>query len=68
MIFMLIAENLEAEPLIENAYTDVLLDTQPAYTSEIIPPIKVEDLWDYIRTAKLDDLEGLKKEYKVCDI
>ncbi|CAG5120854.1 unnamed protein product, partial [Candidula unifasciata] len=66
MILILIAENGEAEPLIENACSDVL-DTQPAYlnTSEIIPPIKVEDLWDYIRTAKLDDLEGLKKEFKL---
>lgn len=66
---MFFAENIEVEPLIENASTEILLSTEPVYsnTNEAIAPIKVEDLWDYIRSAKMNDLDGLKKEFKVCD-
>ena len=30
-----------------------------------VSPVRVEDLWDYIRQAKQTDMEGLKSEYKV---
>lgn len=57
----------EIEPLIEAASTDLLVQSEPMYTNtdDVYPPIKVEDLWDYIRSAKQNDLEGLKKEFKL---
>ncbi|KAK3787252.1 hypothetical protein RRG08_055974 [Elysia crispata] len=43
------------------------VQAEPVYTNtdDVYPPIKVEDLWDYIRSAKQNDLDGLKKEFKL---
>lgn len=30
-----------------------------------IVPVKVEDLWDYVKANKINDAEGLKREYRV---
>ncbi|RUS88217.1 hypothetical protein EGW08_004049, partial [Elysia chlorotica] len=56
----------EVEPLIEMPTTALLVATEPVYTNtdKVYPPIKVEDLWDYIRSSKQNDLEGLKNEFK----
>ena len=51
--------------------TDILLDSEQPITAvgdDDVMPIKVEDLWDYIRSAKQSDQEGLKREYKVYHI
>ena len=57
----------EVEPLIETPSSELLVQAEPVYTNtdDVYPPIKVEDLWDYIRSAKQNDLDGLKKEFKV---
>lgn len=59
--------NIEAEPLILPSI-DNDLESEPIYGNVgniTIPPIKVEDLWDYIRASKENDYDGLKREYKV---
>ncbi|XP_035826839.1 receptor-type tyrosine-protein phosphatase alpha [Aplysia californica] len=60
-------DRVESVPLMETVSTDILLDNEPAFPGEEqeVAPIKVEDLWDYIRAAKQSDLEGLKREYKL---
>lgn len=71
-----VQENFEIEPLIESATTTD--QNEPLYGNLglTIPPVKVEDLWDYIKRNKENDMEGLKSEYKLipagltakCDI
>ncbi|XP_071118953.1 receptor-type tyrosine-protein phosphatase mu-like isoform X3 [Haliotis cracherodii] len=59
--------NIEAEPLILPSI-DNDLESEPIYGNVgniTIPPIKVEDLWDYIRASKENDYDGLKREYKL---
>ncbi|GFN95135.1 receptor-type tyrosine-protein phosphatase t, partial [Plakobranchus ocellatus] len=57
----------EVEQLIDVPSTELLVEAEPVYTNtdDVYPPIKVEDLWDYIRSAKQNDLDGLKKEFKL---
>lgn len=31
----------------------------------IIVLVKVEDLWDYVKVNKINDVEGFKREYRV---
>ncbi|CAL1529511.1 unnamed protein product [Lymnaea stagnalis] len=64
---ILSSENIDIEPLINTTKKEILMDIEPLYcnTDDVIAPIKVEDLWDYIRTAKQNDLEGLKREFKL---
>ncbi|XP_041359099.1 receptor-type tyrosine-protein phosphatase T-like isoform X2 [Gigantopelta aegis] len=59
-------DNIEIEPLILPT-TEYDIDTEPIYGNVgiDIPPIKVEDLWDYIRSSKENDYEGLKREYRL---
>lgn len=59
----------EAEPLLEHSSQRVQ-DAEPVYSNvgiglQSVPPIKVEDLWDYIRNNKSNDMEGLRREYRV---
>ncbi|XP_059158477.1 receptor-type tyrosine-protein phosphatase mu-like [Physella acuta] len=62
-----IIDTFDQDPLIDLPKKAPMLDTEPMYCNadDIIAPIKVEDLWDYIRSAKQNDLEGLKKEFKL---
>ncbi|XP_076441135.1 receptor-type tyrosine-protein phosphatase T-like [Babylonia areolata] len=58
----------EAEPLLE-ASSARPVESEPVYSNvgagAVVAPIKVEDLWDYIRNNKSNDMEGLKREYKM---
>ena len=58
----------EAEPLLE-ASSARPVESEPVYSNVgaglTVVPIKVEDLWDYIRNNKSNDMEGLKREYRV---
>ncbi|PVD22956.1 hypothetical protein C0Q70_16216 [Pomacea canaliculata] len=59
----------EAEPLLEHSSQRVQ-DAEPVYSNvgiglQSVPPIKVEDLWDYIRNNKSNDMEGLRREYRM---
>ncbi|KAL8625683.1 hypothetical protein ACOMHN_043958 [Nucella lapillus] len=58
----------EAEPLLE-ASSARPVESEPVYSNVgagvTVAPIRVEDLWDYIRNNKTNDLEGLKREYKM---
>ncbi|XP_070194103.1 receptor-type tyrosine-protein phosphatase epsilon-like [Littorina saxatilis] len=58
----------EAEPLLE-ASSARPVESEPVYSNVgaglTILPIKVEDLWDYIRNNKSNDMEGLKREYRM---
>ncbi|KAK0064948.1 receptor-type tyrosine-protein phosphatase alpha, partial [Biomphalaria pfeifferi] len=60
-------DNIDSEPLINSPLNDCILDSEPMYynSDDVIAPIKVEDLWDYIRSNKQNDLEGLKREFKL---
>ena len=58
----------EAEPLLE-ASSARPVESEPVYSNVgagvTMATIKVEDLWDYIRNNKTNDMEGLKREYRV---
>ncbi|KAL8611618.1 hypothetical protein ACOMHN_064739 [Nucella lapillus] len=62
------AGSMEAEPLLENSSARPV-ESDPVYsnvgTGLNAANIKVEDLWDYIRNNKCNDMEGLKREYRV---
>lgn len=60
------------EPLIEtglhgHGLTLVIPPPEPIPddTDIRIPPIRVEDLWDYVKQSKANDSELLKREYRV---
>nr|KAG5710302.1 hypothetical protein BaRGS_009018 [Batillaria attramentaria] len=58
----------EAEPLLE-ASSGRPVESEPVYSNVgagvVLGTIKVEDLWDYIRNNKANDMEGLKREYRL---
>lgn len=58
----------EAEPLLEASNTRSV-ESEPVYSNVgagvHLGTIKVEDLWDYIRNNKANDMEGLKREYRL---
>lgn len=60
-------DDMEIEPLLEpSSGTDG--DSEPVYGNVglcTIVPVKVEDLWDYVKANKINDAEGLKREYRV---
>lgn len=60
-------DDIEIEPLLEpSSGTDG--DSEPVYGNVglcNIVPVKVEDLWDYVKANKINDAEGLKREYRV---
>nr|XP_011451000.2 receptor-type tyrosine-protein phosphatase kappa isoform X5 [Crassostrea gigas] len=59
--------DIEIEPLLEpSSGTDG--DSEPVYGNVglcTIVPVKVEDLWDYVKANKINDAEGLKREYRL---
>ncbi|KAK6188530.1 hypothetical protein SNE40_004688 [Patella caerulea] len=58
--------NIEAEPLIiPSSLNDI--ECEPIYSNvgTNIPPIRVEDLWDFIKNSKEQDYSGFKREYKL---
>ncbi|XP_062618539.1 receptor-type tyrosine-protein phosphatase kappa-like isoform X3 [Saccostrea cucullata] len=59
--------DIEIEPLIEpSSGTDG--DSEPVYGNVglcTIVPVKVEDLWDYVKANKINEAEGLKREYRL---
>ncbi|XP_076463157.1 receptor-type tyrosine-protein phosphatase T-like isoform X2 [Babylonia areolata] len=62
------AGSTEVEPLLE-ASSDHPVESDPVYSNVgaglTMAPIKVEDLWDYIRNNKSNNMEGLKREHKM---
>ncbi|ESO94440.1 hypothetical protein LOTGIDRAFT_118033 [Lottia gigantea] len=61
-----ISANIEAEPLIiPSSLNDI--ECEPIYSNvgTNVPPIRVEDLWDYIKNSKDHDYGGFKREYKL---
>lgn len=65
--FFYISDDIEIEPLLEpSSGTDG--DSEPVYGNVglcTIVPVKVEDLWDYVKANKINEAEGLKREYRV---
>lgn len=65
--FLFFLDDIEIEPLLEpSSGTDG--DSEPVYGNVglcTIVPVKVEDLWDYVKANKINDAEGLKREYRV---
>lgn len=65
--FTCVLDDIEIEPLIEpSSGTDG--DSEPVYGNIglcTIVPVKVEDLWDYVKANKINEAEGLKREYRV---
>nr|XP_022316326.1 receptor-type tyrosine-protein phosphatase kappa-like isoform X3 [Crassostrea virginica] len=59
--------DIEIEPLLEpSSGTDG--DSEPVYGNVglcTIVPVKVEDLWDYVKANKINEAEGLKREYRL---
>ncbi|XP_022315948.2 receptor-type tyrosine-protein phosphatase kappa-like isoform X2 [Crassostrea virginica] len=60
-------DDIEIEPLLEpSSGTDG--DSEPVYGNVglcTIVPVKVEDLWDYVKANKINEAEGLKREYRL---
>ena len=65
--FFYFSDDIEIEPLLEpSSGTDG--DSEPVYGNVglcTIVPVKVEDLWDYVKANKINEAEGLKREYRV---
>ncbi|XP_056018914.1 receptor-type tyrosine-protein phosphatase kappa-like isoform X9 [Ostrea edulis] len=63
-------DDIEIEPLIEpSSGTDG--DSEPVYGNIglcTIVPVKVEDLWDYVKANKINEAEGLKREYRLIPV
>ncbi|KAK3576165.1 hypothetical protein CHS0354_016972 [Potamilus streckersoni] len=59
-------ESFESEPLIE-ASTASDGESEPIYANigYTVLPVKVEDLWDYVKNNKVNDAEGFRKEFKL---
>ena len=68
--FSYISDDIEIEPLLEpSSGTDG--DSEPVYGNVglcTIVPVKVEDLWDYVKANKINEAEGLKREYRVSGL
>lgn len=68
--FFYISDDIEIEPLLEpSSGTDG--DSEPVYGNVglcTIVPVKVEDLWDYVKANKINEAEGLKREYRVSGL
>lgn len=67
LFLFIFLDDIEIEPLLEpSSGTDG--DSEPVYGNVglcTIVPVKVEDLWDYVKANKINDAEGLKREYRV---
>ena len=70
LVFFYISDDIEIEPLLEpSSGTDG--DSEPVYGNVglcTIVPVKVEDLWDYVKANKINEAEGLKREYRVSGL
>lgn len=61
-------DDVELEPLIEPCTTKNIAETEPVYGNVgacVIPSVRVEDLWDYVKQKKENDVEGFRTEYRV---
>ena len=70
ILFDLFPDSFEIDPLIEpSTCTGTDNDSEPVYGNVgcAIPPIRVEDLWDFVKQNKENNMEGLKTEYRVRD-
>lgn len=56
---------MDNDPLLDGNVSDT--DSEPVYGNIgfTVAPVKVEDLWDYVKNNKCNDFEGFKREYKV---
>ncbi|KAK3091539.1 hypothetical protein FSP39_020606 [Pinctada imbricata] len=60
-------DDLEIEPLIEPSSGNET-ECEPVYGNIgvcTVIPVKVEDLWDYVKANKTNDCEGFRKEYRL---
>ena len=66
-ICSVLSDTFEREPLLEAA-SGSSNESEPVYGNigYTVSPVKVEDLWDYVKNNKCNDCEGLRREYKVC--
>lgn len=63
---LLFSETVDSDPLLDaSAGSDT--DSEPVYGNIgfDVAPVKVEDLWDYVKNNKCNDCEGFRREYKV---
>ncbi|XP_071143245.1 receptor-type tyrosine-protein phosphatase mu-like isoform X6 [Mytilus edulis] len=61
-------DDVELEPLIEPCTTKNIAETEPVYGNVgacVIPSVRVEDLWDYVKQKKENDVEGFRTEYRL---
>ncbi|CAC5399546.1 PTPRM [Mytilus coruscus] len=61
-------DDVELEPLIEPCTTKNEAETEPVYGNVgacVIPSVRVEDLWDYVKQKKENDVEGFRTEYRL---
>ena len=62
-------DDVELEPLIESCSNNNNEDeNEPVYGNVgdcVIPTVRVEDLWDYVKQKKENDVEGFRTEYRV---
>lgn len=61
-------DDVELEPLIESCSNNNEHDNEPVYGNVgacVIPPVRVEDLWDYVKQKKENDVEGFRTEYRL---
>ena len=60
-------EHFERDPLLESTTQVSDVDSEPVYGNIgfNVPPVKVEDLWDYVKNNRCNDCEGFRREYKV---
>lgn len=60
-------EPIDSDPLLDAASTVSETDSEPVYGNigfEVVP-VKVEDLWDYVKNNKCNDCEGFRRDYKL---
>ncbi|XP_060596915.1 receptor-type tyrosine-protein phosphatase F-like isoform X1 [Ruditapes philippinarum] len=59
-------ENVDSDPLLD-ASVGSDTDSEPIYGNIgfDVAPVKVEDLWDYVKNNKCNDCEGFRREYKL---
>ena len=53
--------------MLEAATSASSIESEPVYGNigYTVEPVRVEDLWDYVKNNKCNDCEGLRREYRV---
>ena len=68
VFFLCFSDDLEIEPLIEPNSGNDFESSEPVYGNVgvcTVIPVKVEDLWDYVKANKTSECEGFRREYRV---